>query len=565
MSNIALPLQIQKAIEYYNIANQLFQQKNINEAVNFYKQALLLNTAYFEALFNVGVCLNILGNYDEARENFEKALEIKPDEPSVLYELGYNRQLLNRHAVSIPFYERAILLQPNNQTCLLNLGVAYYKIKQYDLSEQAFQKVITINPNNVNALYNYSKTLIEKKQHDTAKKLLLQAIELAPNFSHAYINLGNILYDIDKDIDNALKNFEIALEIDKASKNNLDLIYYNIGNCHRNKLDNLKAINNYNQAIQINPEMVEAHWNLSLAYLANNNIEEGFKEYLWRWKRPNTFSLHIAKPLWNGEDISDKILLVHAEQGFGDSLMFVRYLKKIRPLSKKIILAANWELLDLFKNFEDIDEIMPRDHVNNNLDKFDCYTPLLNLPTILKTNENSIPVNIPYLFPDEELVKKYHNFFEPYKDMFKIGFAWKTNPKSEYSLQKSCEFGDFSSLFSHKEKKFFSLQREFKILPEDHDNCINLADELISFANTAAILEHLDLVITVDTALCHLSASMGKPTWTIIPYHHDWRWGVDGTKSPWYPDMKLFRQKNFKEWEDVFQRINEELSNLTTA
>jgi len=552
-----IQVNIERALECYYRANELFNKGSLEDAVSEYKNSLNFYQEHFECLFNLGLTLQKLKRLDEARDSFEKALEISPDSTETLFNLGLNRQIAGRNAASVPYYLEILKKNPDRLDVMVNLASAFTNLKKYDEAEQYFLKIQEIDNSDLVSLFNLGCSYLHKGNISKAKETFLRVLEKDPEHYNSMRNLAHIYIEFEK---NTMKAKELYEKIPEYKRDFND--YYNLGNVYKNLFQNTAAEEFYKIALKLNPDHPSVHWNLALALLQNGDIYNGFQEYIWRWKIKKTTKINIFKPLWKGEKDKNLRLLVHSEQGYGDNLQFIRYLPLIRDMVGEIIFSCDKNLLRLFEGQKYIDKVINEEEVLKYLNDFDIWVPLLDIPTILKTDLDTIPHDIPYIYPDQNIIDLYNPLFEKYKDSFKIGFIWKTNPKSDYSMEKSCTIDDFNILFElNRNFNFFSLQREEHFLPS-HYKCINLAKAIDSFAHTAALLMHLDLIITVDTALAHLSGAMERPTWTILPYNHDWRYGVDGKKSPWYPEMKLFRQEKKGDWKGVFLRIKQELENI---
>jgi tetratricopeptide (TPR) repeat protein len=552
-----IQVNIERALQCYYRANELFKQGSLDDAVAEYKNSLNFYPEHFECLFNLGLTLQKLKRLDEARENLEKALEISPDSAETLFNLGLNRQLAGRNAASLPYYLEILKKTPDRLDVMINLASAFANLKKYDEAETYFLKIQELAPSDLVSLFNLGCSFLQKGNISKAKETFISVLEKAPEHYNAMRNMAHIYIEFEK---NTLKAKELYEKIPENKRDFND--YYNLGNVYKNLFENRKAEEFYKIALKLNPDHPSVHWNLALALLQNGDIYNGFQEYIWRWKIKKTTKINILKPLWNGQTDKNLRLLIHSEQGYGDNLQFIRYLPVIRDMVGEIIFSCDNNLFRLFSGQKYIDKVIKEEEVLLHVDEFDVWSPLLDMPTILKTDENTMPHDMPYIYPEQNIVNLYNPLFEKYKDSFRIGFIWKTNPKSDYSIEKSCAIDDFKVLFDvDKNINFFSLQREEHSLPSYY-KCINLAKAIDSFAHTAGLLMHLDLIITVDTALAHLSGAMGKPTWTILPYNHDWRWGVEGKKSPWYPEMKLFRMEKKDDWKGVFLRIKQELEKI---
>jgi len=354
--------------------------------------------------------------------------------------------------------------------------------------------------------------------------------------------------------DEAEEYYQKALQINpyhEYTYNNLGALFKENG-----QLD--KAMQCYRKALQLNPHNAEIHFGYSLAFLLSGNFQEGFKEYEWRWRTSKFIPYHrdYSQPAWDGSDIKGKTIAIHAEQGFGDTIQFVRYTSLIAARGAKILLICQNHLASLFKNVEGVHQVIGEDE---ELPSFDFHCPLLSLPLLCKTTLDTIPAKVPYIAVEPRLVQQWKEKLHDRK--LRIGLSWAGNPQNERDHLRSCPLSIFSPLSQLDDIVFYSLQKEIYNKTVNHAETflIDLTEEIKDFADTAAIIESLDLVISVDTAVVHLAGALGKPIRILIPYSPDWRWMLDRKDSPWYPSMRLFRQPSFGDWESVIADIKDEL------
>lgn len=439
------------------------------------------------------------------------------------------------------------------------LGVFLQDKGEFDDAIKFYQKAITVDPSLTEAYYNIAVAYQKKGQFDEAITYYQQAIELNPNHEKAYLNLGISLKEKGY-YEEATNFFERALQI----KPDYAMAYYNLGNIFYFKGQFKEAKHFYEKVISIDPEYADAHWNISLINLLLGNFKEGWKGYEWRLKLDGLISKRdISRPLWDGSDIDGKSILIYTEQGFGDTIQFIRYIPVVAERGAKVILECQKELVPLLQNVKGIYRILEN---NSPLpeSEFDLYCPLLSLPLIFDTTIENISSRIPYINADHSLAEKWHKKIMVNSSKLKIGIAWSGNPellKPYYN--RSCSLEVFSPLGQLHDVTFYSLQKgeamhQAKNLP-DGMQIIDYTDEIYDFSDTAAFIENLDLIISIDTAIAHLSGALGKPVWTMIPFIPDWRWMLNREDSPWYPTMKLFRQPSPGDWESVINRIKEGL------
>lgn len=535
---------------YFNLGNALYQLRCWHEAVESYQKAVTLRPDYSGAFANMATSFKKLKRYQEAELNYRQAIALTPHDTEAYIGLGIVLQLQENYQEAAIAYKKALVLQPNSPTATYNLGITLHKLGDLDGALIYFKQALAQDPTRVEALNNLGLVLTDKGNQAAAIAAYEQAITYKKDFCEAYSNLGNILLEQEK-FDQAIETYHKALTINPTFVE----AWYNLGKCYSAQNNDKNAIEHYRQAISINQELAEAHWNLSHSLLLAGKFHAGFQEYLWRWKRKKACIPNIPLPEWHGEQIPEHVLLIHTEQGIGDTLQFIRYLPMIKKRVGSIHLACEKSLLHLFASLADVDKLILKKKISTAIAEADYHVPLLNLPTIFATTQATIPQDIPYLTADQALSQGYEKIFAPFADKLKIGIVWQGNPQHKNDHNRSCRLEYFASLFTIASTAFFSLQKG-QDEPEPTMQLTNLAPYLESFANTAAIMTHLDLIISVDTSVVHLAGALGRPCWTLLPFVPDWRWlRQEESSSPWYPTMRLFRQTEQGNWQEVFKRL----------
>ena len=314
-----------------------------------------------------------------------------------------------------------------------------------------------------------------------------------------------------------------------------------------------ESIEAYYQAIHLQPDHAESHVNLGIIFLLKGNFLQGWKEYEWRWKcnDPQTDRRHFVQPAWNGSSLNGKTIFLYAEQGFGDTIQFIRYVNMLAVYEVDIIVECQPELLKLFENIDAITELIVS---RESQPDFDVHASLLSLPGILGTGIESIPSEVPYLFPKSSPFVCLSS-----NSKLKVGIVWAGNLKHPNDSNRSIDLHQFSVLFDIGDCEFYSLQigaeRDDIIAYNYSGTIIDLGINFTDFFDTATAILELDLVISVDTAVAHLTGALGKQVWTLLPYMSDWRWMLDREDTPWYPSMRLFRQSETRDWSGVFDQV----------
>ncbi len=324
-----------------------------------------------------------------------------------------------------------------------------------------------------------------------------------------------------------------------------------------------EALESFAHALALNPENADANFNEGMTRLLIGDFSAGWKKYEWRWKaKQQAHARDFSQPLWlGGEPIAGKTILVHAEQGYGDTIQFVRYVPMLARVGAKIVLEVQPPLKPLLASFEGA-LIVAR---GEPLPAFDLHCPILSLPLAFKTEQASIPASIPYLQAPHDRVEKWKQRL-PRQGELVVAIAWSGSATHEQDLVRSIAIEKLAPLLAIPDIQWISIQRELRPGNAEflaaHPKIAHVGAELADFADTAAVLSQADLTISVDTSTVHLAGALGRPVWVLLQYIPDFRWLLDREDSPWYPSARLFRQPDFGDWKSVIERIARELASL---
>ncbi|HLW73026.1 MAG TPA: tetratricopeptide repeat protein [Candidatus Babeliales bacterium] len=513
-------------------ANGLFTTEQYEEAIAFYKQAAALNPTCAQVFFNLGQALYYAKKYSEALYAYKKTIQYKVDHHRAYAQVGKLMIDVKQPNDAIEPLKQALLLEPNNPDVRLLLARVY----------------------NDKHLFNQSIAVVT------------EGLKLEPGHINLKFELGNI-YNLVNRLDESMAIYK---ELDRQLPNNPSILY-NIGFTYKKIGDMEQALPYYNRTLELVPDHSEALFSRGLAYLVMGEFEQGWYGYEWRYSRPSQGSLRTyPEPRWDGSDLQGKTVLVHAEQGLGDTFQFIRYAKLIKEKNGTLIVAVQKPLVTLMKRCKYIDQVISLDDTPPH---FDVHSPMLSLPYILKTRIDTIPCEIPYLFADEKLVADWKQKLSTDKN-FKIGICWQGNdsyatPALRATVaQKSVHPREFAPICQVPGVSVYSLQKttgtdQLSDLP-DNMRIITFDGDFDQtngrFMDTAAVIKNLDLVITVDTSISHLSSGLAVPTWIMLPNPADWRWMINRDDSPWYPNItRLFKQPTPGDWESMIKEVAVEL------
>ena len=535
-----------------------------DDAIAGYQRSIALKPDLTAAHNNLGNLFTAQGRLDEATACFHRALEIQPGFPDALYNLGNLHKSAGRLDDAIAHYQLALKERPQWPAALNNLGVTFREQGRFDSALDCFTQAVRLAPQYVEALNNLADVLCETRNFEQAALACQRALSIQPKIPEAYNNLGNALCGLRR-YDDAITAYRnsLALRPDFADAHD------NLGNAYHLKGEIDQAICNHRTAIAVDPDHVSAHWNLALMLLMQGQFDAAWPEYQWRLKLParKIGRREIPGPLWDGSDLNGRRVLIHDEQAFGDTLQFFRYVLRVAHRTSesgggKIILACHAPLAGLLAaqpNIEQCIGIEPNAPLPS-LPDYDVQIPLLSLPALF----GGAPDGSPYIHADAEKSAKWKQRLSEWGDRKKVGLVWagRDIPYADRSIPPA----QLAPVLKNDRFTFVSLQTGPAALeaakPMDGISIADFSAELNDFSDSAALMADLDLVITIDTAAAHLAGAMGKPTWVLLKRVPDWRWMMERTDSPWYPTMRLFRQKTAGDWSQPIADIAELLSSL---
>jgi tetratricopeptide (TPR) repeat protein len=541
-------MNIDKTIE---LAFEHHQQGNLKRAEYLYKKILKKQPDNTAVLHMLGVIHSEYGNYELAIKYIKKVLQLNSADYHAYYNLGNAFRLNGQSEEAIESYRKVIYSNPYFADAYQNLGIVYQGRGEVDEAISCFQKVIQISPDFSPAYINLANIFRDRGQFDEAMACYQKAIELNPNNAEAYCNLG-FIYQNQGKLDEAMVCYQ------KGNLRDPDIaeVYCNIGIIlqTKGKLDEARTF--YQRALQINENDALAHLNVSVILLLYGNFKEGWREHEWRLKLKHLVEREFSQPLWDGSDIKGRTILLYTEQGFGDAIHFVRYTPLVAKSGAKIIIGCQKELTSLFQNVKGIQQVIAQ---GEQLPPFDVHCSFMSLPVVFGTTLDTIPGDIPYLKADTALLQKWKDKVKDDDSKLRVGLSWAGRPEHRNDSNRSFTLETLAPIAQSDEVIFYSLQKgkgsEQTKNPPEGMKLVDYTEEIRDFSDTAALIENLDLVISVDTAVAHLAGAVGKPVWTLLPFVPDWRWLLNREDSPWYPTMRLFRQPSPGDWQSVINRV----------
>ena len=523
-------------------------------AEQLYRQIIQIDDRHANAHHLLGVVAFQTGRAEQAVQLISHALGLKPSTAIYHFNLGAAQAALGLVTEAVAHYEQALWLQPDFTEAHNNLANALSFLGRLDEAAASYRQALRRKPDCAEAHNNLGIVLERQGNKQDAMSCFKQALRLRPDYAEAHNGLGSILERQGK-LDEALACYHQAL----AHRPNYAEAISNLGNVahRRNNLD--EALRHYQAALNIKPNLSVAGWNRSFIYLLRGDFVRGWEAYEWRWAQPNFGRRNFTQPRWDGSPLEGKTICIYAEQGLGDTLQFIRYAPLVQDRGGKVVFECQPALLRLLAGVGGVDHLVP---IGSELPKFDVQVPLLSLPGIFRTNLDNIPNTGPYLQPDPKLVEPWRQKLRKVSGC-RVGIVWQGNPGNPYDWVRSIPLDCFAKIAAVEGVQLISLQHgpgtkqlrtvsgEFSVVDLTND----LGDGCESFANIAAILPNLDLVISCDTAIAHLAGAIGSRVWLALPYVPDWRWLLGREDSPWYKGTRLFRQTTSGNWGDVFDRL----------
>jgi tetratricopeptide (TPR) repeat protein len=538
------------------LAVQNHQAGKLSDAEEIYRRVLTQQPNHSDALHLLGVICHQTAQPDAAIDLIRRAIAINPGIAQYHNNLGNALRDKGFSDEAIAAYRNAVRLKPDYSDAHYNLAVALRAQGQIDQAIAAYRNALSFKPEFADAHNDLGSALRETGSLDEAIASLREGIRLQPDLHKAHNNLANALHEKGR-LDEAIAALRQALQI----KPDIAELHNNLGNILRDDglLDD--AVAALRQSIRLKPDFAEAHYNLGIALLLKGDLPEGWSKYEWRWRCKNVAAPRSGshQPRWDGADLTGRTILLQADAGFGDTIQFIRYVPLVAARGGKVVLECPPQLHRLLQALPGLERLIS---ANQPLPQFDVHCPLTSLPLAFGTKLETIPAQIPYLNANDDLSRRWAKLLAD-SDGLKVGIVWAGNPRHSNDRNRSLSLSLLAPLARNPGITFYSLRKGGPpgqiSAPPSGIKLIDYTAELTDFADTAALIANLDLIIAADTAVAHLAAALGKPVWVLLPYAPDWRWQLEREDSPWYPTMRLFRQKTWGDWPEVIERAAQTL------
>jgi tetratricopeptide (TPR) repeat protein len=553
----ALRIRPDDAEALYNRALVLKAMKRFDAALIDFERILALHPRDVEALCNCGIVLFELSRFDSAVLSFDRALAIRPDHAQAHNSRGVALHALRRFDEAVASYDRALFLKPDYVEAFNNRGNALKALERFDEALASYDRALALRPDYAEALNNRGNALMNLGRPDEALAGYDRALALKFDYAEAFNNRGNALLSL-KRPDQALASYDRALELNPDNAE----AFANRGRALMSLRRPGEALASYDRALAVRPGYADARLGRSFCLLLQGDFERGWHAYESRWdtEQMQRGKRGFAQPLWLGEEnIAGKTILLHGEQGFGDTIQFCRFARQVAARGARVVLEVQPELKALIESF---DPSIPVAATGEAVPDFDYHCPLMSLPLALKTTLATIPAQSPYLFPPPDKTMRWRERLGA-RTALRVGLVWAGNPRlgmidaNRIDRQRSVAFNTLALLIESADCEFYSLQKGAGAAQVQDSalrhRIIDWTGDLYDFTDTAALITNLDVVITVDTAVAHLVGALGKPLWLLNRFNTCWRWLLDREDSPWYPTARIFRQPSYGNWAAVIE------------
>ncbi|MBJ7416514.1 MAG: tetratricopeptide repeat protein, partial [Niveispirillum sp.] len=588
----------QQALAELNATKAVHLAGKLDEAVRRYQALLQAHPTFAEVLHPLGIAFQQLGLHAQAAEAIGHWVTLVPQDYDALINLSNSLLALKRNADAVQAGQRAVALRPDNAGAHASLAVSQHAARDLAGAEASYGRALALAPASAEHLFNYANLLVDAGRIDEAVQRYRDALSVRDDFPEIHVNLANNLVRLGK-ADEAMGHYHAALRLrpgmPEALVNLGNALFIHAGDLegarrcfeavvaqvptYRDALNNLTslamedgdmvtAVRHARRMLEVHPNDQLLHTTAAGLFMSLGQWEEGWQHFEWRWLRPNlpVPLRDFGKPEWQGEDISGKTILIHHEQGLGDSIQFVRFVQQVVARAAQVVLEVPSNLMALY-GLATTGAVLTI--YGEPLPPFDVHVPIMSLARVLGVSVDTVPTPIPYLKADPGRVAAWGDRLP--KDGFRIGIVWQGKPGTGVDRGRSYALEQLASVGRVPGVKLISLQKGFGL-----DQLDRMPDGMKvetlgpdfdegpdAFMDTAAVMQHLDLIISSDTSVAHLAGALGRPVWVPLKFAPDWRWMRKREDSPWYPGtMRLFRQSAPGEWADVFARLATEVAML---
>jgi tetratricopeptide (TPR) repeat protein len=530
----------------------------LQEAATDYRQVLAAQPDDVEALAGLGSLALQVNRPDNAAGLLSRAVQLRPDLVPLRYQLAMALRALKQWPAALEQVRQVAAMLPNSADAACDVATTLGAMGREDEALEQYARALALDPGHAMANYNLGVSLQARSRFAEGAEALRRAVARDPKFALAHNNLGSVQRDLGEP-QQAIESYRRAIELspgDPRYRNNIALAFQDLL-----RMD--EAIESFDTALRLRPDYVKARAFRSMALLLTGDYAWGFADYEARREIEGHFAdQSVGRPKWDGSDVAGKTILLHNEQGLGDTIQFVRYAPMVAARGARVIVQCQPPLKTLLEA-----SLLPRGvwkvvAEGEPVGEFDLYCPLPGLPHVFRTTVESIPADVPYLAAPQDRVDAWRQRAgaEP---AFKVGIAWAGTAGNRNDRRRSVPLAGFEPLARTPGVRLYSLQKgDAAVQLSNQPRGMDVQDwggHFGDFADTAGAMMNLDLIVSVDTSVVHLAGALGRSVWTLIPFSPDWRWMLNRSDSPWYPTMRLFRQPTVGDWSAVFEEVAEAL------
>jgi tetratricopeptide (TPR) repeat protein len=548
----AIQLDPRSSAAYTNRAAVLRQLNRLDEALAAATTAIRLDAGQTLAYIHVG-CILVRSDPAQALGYFHKAIDLNPNNADALSSLGVCYEMLGNHEQNAVYQQRALQLAPSNVMIAKNFGSALANLGRYPEAAALFEQILNVDPDDTHALLNYAACLQRLKKYDRVLELAHRVARKLPESPDPWSLIADA-HSIVGNFDEALAAIEHGIALQPTSR-----LYHSKGIALVRAARAQEGLAALEHALTLDPHNPTLHFDISVARLLNGKLEEAWPEYEWRWKHPGlrNSAVTFKEPQWDGSPLNGKLILLYAEQGLGDTVFFGRYATRVaQEKGGHVILVVQPPLVELMKSVRGVREVTT---TGVQLPPFDCHLPIMSLPGIFHTTLENIPHDVPYITADPAKVEHWKQRLAQSRNAFRVGLVWEGGAFQPENFLRSASLDAFSPLAGVPGISFFSLQKgpaadqaKPANLPaawrDPAADFTDLDPDIHDFSDTAAILQNLDLLVSIDTSVVHVAGALARPVWMFLAHAPGHMWLLHRPDSPWYPTFRLFRQPAFKDW-----------------
>ena len=527
--------------EALNNLGAILAQRDNHAAIDMLQRAVRLRPTYGDARRNLGLALAQAGKADDACEALRHAVTHEPQRAGWWIDLGNALMVAQQFGDALSAYDHALRLSPLDAAAHTNRAAALRSLRRHADAVTACERALEIAPTHVDALVNLGTILKEARAFTEARAAMEQAVALAPRAVAPKTNLAVLLMEMNQHAAARVLGEELVAHHPRDPNG-----WNVLGNVAFEDGDFDKAAVAHREAIACDPNDRNAPWNLAVLALMQGDLGRGFELFEARKRLVSVLFTPRAfeQPEWGGSPLHGRTLLLHAEQGAGDVIHFLRYAAEVkRRGAGRVIVECQADLAELAGSVEGVDEVIA---IGTPLPPFDAHAYIMSLPLLCGTTLETIPANVPYIRAPQRGIR---DVVRAMGRGVRVGIAWAGNPSHQRDAVRSMSLGTLAPMLDVEGATFFSLQKG--CAPgtlSEQNNVVDLAPHLASFSDLAAAIDEMDVVVTVDTSVAHIAGALGKPVWVLLSFVPDWRWMREREDSPWYPTMRLLRQRRHDDW-----------------